>query len=145
MQTFLPYKSFLTSVACLDYRRLGKQRVEAMQLVNTTEKLERGEPAKGWVNHPARLMWVGYLDALKHYHNVCITEWVLRGYKNTMQYYDVPAPHEIEMPPWLGDDRLHRSHKSNLVRKDPAFYGPIFLGVPADIEYWWPVQLRENA
>ncbi len=29
MQTFLPYKSFENSVKSLDYRRLGKQIVEA--------------------------------------------------------------------------------------------------------------------
>lgn len=33
MQTFLPYKSFVKSAACLDMRRLGKQRVEAKQIL----------------------------------------------------------------------------------------------------------------
>jgi len=33
MQTFLPYASFAKSAACLDNRRLGKQRVEAMQIL----------------------------------------------------------------------------------------------------------------
>lgn len=33
MQTFLPYSSFASSVSVLDTLRLGKQRVEAMQLV----------------------------------------------------------------------------------------------------------------
>ena len=28
MQTFLPYKDFGKTAKCLDYRRLGKQRVE---------------------------------------------------------------------------------------------------------------------
>ena len=26
-----------------------------------------------------------------------------------------------ELPPWLGDDALHLSHRSALVRKDPDF------------------------
>ena len=34
MQTFLPYKSFVKSLNCLDNKRLGKQRVEAMQILN---------------------------------------------------------------------------------------------------------------
>ena len=34
MQTFLPYDDFVLSLDCLDYRRLGKQRVESMQLLN---------------------------------------------------------------------------------------------------------------
>lgn len=37
MQTFLPYISFEESAACLDYRRLGKQRLEAKQLLNAIQ------------------------------------------------------------------------------------------------------------
>lgn len=33
MQTFLPYKSFEQSAACLDNKRLGKQRVEVLQIL----------------------------------------------------------------------------------------------------------------
>ena len=55
MQTFLPYDDFVLSLDCLDYRRLGKQRVEAMQLLNAMKR-EKG----GWINHPATKMWRGY-------------------------------------------------------------------------------------
>ena len=34
MQTFLQYPDFEKTFKCLDYRRLGKQRVEAMQIYN---------------------------------------------------------------------------------------------------------------
>jgi hypothetical protein len=34
MQTFLPYEDFTLSAQVLDYRRLGKQRVEALQIYN---------------------------------------------------------------------------------------------------------------
>ena len=34
MQTFLPYESFRESAKVLDWRRLGKQRVEGMQIIN---------------------------------------------------------------------------------------------------------------
>ena len=37
MQTFLPYPNFADSLDCLDYRRLGKQRVEAFQIINALE------------------------------------------------------------------------------------------------------------
>jgi len=43
------------------------------------------------------------------------------------------------MPPWWGDDAVHRSHRSALVRKDPAFYRPRFEdGLPDDLDYVWP-------
>jgi hypothetical protein len=44
-----------------------------------------GPPYKGWVNHPATLMWKGHTCFLAMYHNAMIDEWVSRGYKNNMQ------------------------------------------------------------
>jgi hypothetical protein len=58
----------------------------------------------------------------------------------------VRAPAELaaagELPPWLGDADLHRSHQSALVRKDPAHYRPFFPGVPDDMPYVWPASDR---
>ena len=34
MQTFLPYADFAQSAKVLDMKRLGKQRVEVLQLLN---------------------------------------------------------------------------------------------------------------
>jgi hypothetical protein len=42
------------------------------------------------------------------------------------------------LPPWLGDPAFHRSHRSALLRKDPAHYGSLFDDVPDDLEYVWP-------
>ena len=55
MQTFLPYSDFRDSVACLDYKRLGKQRVEAMQTYNQITKGKGGYPY-----HPVNKMWQDY-------------------------------------------------------------------------------------
>lgn len=138
MQTFLPYPSFYDSVKSLDYRRLGKQRIEAMQLVNSTLKLAQDPNTKvGWANHPARTMWTGYLDALKTYHNMCIEEWVRRGYKNTMKLYELPS--HITLPHWLGREDFHASHRSNLLRKDAIWYGQFGWSEPNNLEYVWPV------
>ena len=79
MQTFLPYSSFIKSVRCLDRQRLGKQRVEALQILNALNG-----KSKGWTNHPATKMWRGYEEALCLYKDLCIQEWMERGYKNTM-------------------------------------------------------------
>jgi len=137
MQTFLPYPDFVNSLACLDYRRLGKQRVEAMQLVNSTLKLADDPNAKvGWANHPARTMWAGYLDALKLYHNLAIKEWISRGYNNNMKLYSLPQ--QIVMPHWLGNEKLHASHRSNLLRKDIAHYSQFTWTEPDNIPYFWP-------
>ena len=68
MQTFLPYANFKESASVLDWRRLGKQRVEGMQIINAISGVPRkdGKPYKGWTNHPCSIMWKPYLNALKH-------------------------------------------------------------------------------
>lgn len=129
MQTFLPYPDAEKTAQVLDYRRLGKQRVEAMQLINAIEK------GGAWSNHPAAKMWVGYVDALKVYHNIMIHEWIDRGYNNNMKFY--PVQNAIT-PPWWGDESFHRSHQSNLVRKFPEHYRKHFPNVPNDLPYVWP-------
>ena len=134
MQTFLPYPSFVRSAKCLDYRRLGKQRVEAMQIIDALEGRK-----SGWARHPAVLMWKGYETALKLYFNCISEEWVSRGYKHNMGFFDLSGT-AYTPPPWLGNDTFHRAHQSNLVRKFPEHYGPLFPGVPDDLEYVWPTK-----
>lgn len=134
MQTFLPYPDLLQSVRVLDYRRLGKQRVETFQVLNIL--LDR-TPTKGWRNHPVTRMWTGYEEALKLYQNFTIEEWVKRGYKNTMQLEELNY-RRITLPPWFGNKDLHRSHRSNLLRKDYEYYSQYF-DEPSDLEYYWPV------
>lgn len=134
MQTFLPLPDLEESVKVLDYRRLGKQRVETYQVLNIL--LGRTD-TKGWVNHPVTRMWRGYEEALKVYQNFTITEWVSRGYNNNMSFEDVDYDNLV-MPFWFGDDRVHKSHRSNLLRKDFEYYSQ-FFDEPADLEYYWAV------
>ncbi|MEG8276148.1 MSMEG_6728 family protein [Streptomyces sp. AHA2] len=149
MQTFLPYADFHETALALDRRRLGKQRVEALQVL-------RGlvVPDYGWRNHPAVRMWVGYEEALVRYGLEICRVWRDRGHQDTCaatMVADLAAarPHapirdqsalaaEGELPPWLGDGPFHRSHRSALVRKDPETYARLFPGVPDDLPYVWP-------
>ena len=117
MQTFLPYKDFNKSLQSLDYRRLGKQRVEAKQILNVL--LGRTE-TKGWRNHPITKMWAGYESALQLYFNLCVKEWIGRGYNNNMELENIEG--DVVYPIWLGDDIFHSSHRANLLRKDLEFY-----------------------
>ena len=50
----------------------------------------------------------------------------------------VGLPDTIEMPPWLGDDRVHSSHRSNLLNKDQEFYSQYNWKEPNNMEYYWP-------
>lgn len=133
MQTFLPYPDFTESLNCLDNRRLGKQRVEAMQILNIL--LDR-TTSNAWKNHPAVKMWKCYGGALQLYHNLCLDVWTGRGFRNNMLKEVITYP--ILYPYWLGDERLHASHRSNLLRKDPIFYGRYRWTEPNNLPYYWP-------
>ena len=135
MQTFLPYASFEDSAAVLDNRRLGKQRVEGTQILTI---LLTPNYRGAWRNHPAVRMWRGYEEALRLYINAVVTEWIERGYRNSLATYDLTG-RPIVFPFWLGDPRLHDSHKSNLLRKDFSYYSQFGWNVPPDLPYFWPV------
>ena len=136
MQTFLPYESFEKSAQTLDWRRLGKQRVEGMQIINaiTGKKRKDGKPYKGWINHPCSVMWKDYVPALKHYTNVIIQEWVTRGYNNNMEFYDTG---KIIMPDWIGNEKFHSSHRANLLRKDFDYYSQFGWTENPERPYVW--------
>jgi len=147
VNTFLPYADFGRSAACLDRQRLGKQRVEAMQILSTI----RNPNAKGWRNHPVVNMWRGYENALMLYFNSVVNEWVKRGYKNNMPLCEVDEEN-VEMPWWMGDQDFHMSHQASLVRKLPEFYSPLFEVSDEQMSkgYVWPkiiqgVQIIEYA
>eukprot|EP00850_Spirogloea_muscicola_P005092 SM000023S07548 [mRNA] locus=s23:57582:59313:- [translate_table: standard] len=139
LQTFLPFPDFAASVRSLDNRRLGKQRVEAFQIL----KVITGEAkSNAWKNSPVVRMWRGYADALALYYNECLREWSSRGFRNViLEPVPVPVAESAEMPAWFGDEELHASHRSNLLRKDPEFYGQYRWPEAADKPYVWPVPL----
>jgi hypothetical protein len=134
----LPYEDFEKTAKALDRKRLGKQRVEAMQIVNA---LTTGQ--SGWYNHPAVQMWKGYVEALKVYFNAISKEWVKRGYEHNIGFYDV-EDFKVEYPPWLGDEEFHKSHRSNLLRKEPEYYRQFGWNVPDDLPYVWPGRKYEG-
>ncbi|NPD06886.1 MSMEG_6728 family protein [Nocardioides sp. zg-1308] len=148
MQTFLPYPDFERSARSLDARRLGKQRVECLQVVRGLTV-----PTYGWRHHPAVKMWRGHLEALGRYTLVCCEVWTEPGRADTCAatvmtdlraagVTQVRTQAELAeagaLPAWLGDEDFHRSHQSALLRKDPELYGPLFPGVPPDLDYVWP-------
>ena len=143
MQTFLPYSDFQKSAKCLDYRRLGKQRVETKQILMTL----LGE-SNGWANHPAVKMWRGHETALIHYGIEMCLEWISRGYKDTCLPWFYQKLEQIKfnrnltghpIPIWLGEEKFHASHRSNLLRKDPLWYNKFNWLEANNLPYIWPV------
>ncbi len=113
MQTFLPYSDFYQSALAIDPSfRLGNQFYrEGITLI-------RG----GWRNHPASKMWQGHFYTLGKYLLACAQVLEIeygRSYpQHTHEIRYIMRKHKnCEPPEWLGDERVHRSHRANLLMK----------------------------
>jgi hypothetical protein len=148
VQTFLPHPDFEQSARALDLKRLGKQRVECIQVIRGLTR-----EGYGWRHHPAVKMWRGHEEALGRYSLTCCEVWTELGFADTCAatiradlatagVTELRSQAELEregaLPSWLGDVDFHRSHQSSLVRKDPEHYGSRFPDVPDDLPYVWP-------
>lgn len=134
------------TAAVLDDRRLGKQRVETLQILRALHVEDYG-----WASHPAVTMWRGHTTALVTYGTVVVDEWVARGHRDGTRDQIVEFVHPRTppswttlartrdlLPPWWGREDLHRSHRSALLRKDPEHYGRRLPATPDDLDYVWP-------
>jgi hypothetical protein len=130
---------FIPTVSCLDYRRLGKQRVECLQILKTINTgavrckwchqgvllciCEQGrrqfetEPTP-WFNHPAVRMWRGYPTGLVTYAQAVCTEWKHRGYRDSCEQKIL--------------DLYYKRYQTQQSR--PAAVWPGWVGSPAILE-----------
>lgn len=144
MQTFIPEKNYFDCAAVLDRQRLGKQRVETLQIMNV---LTGATATKGWRNHPAVIMWRGHEYSLMQYGIAICNEWTGRGYvdncaekiRNSFFHKYSLMPFAIDEPDWWGREDIHLSHQSNLLRKDYVHYSKFYTAIPDDLPYVWPV------
>lgn len=152
MQTFHPYTDPARSLAALDSKRAGKQRLEARDAVYLVRRHDGRDLRRSmrlrdryaeflwqrYRNHPAVLMWCGYEGALVNYYNLSLRLWAARGYVNNMRPEPLrgrrPTP-----PPWLTREFCRR-HRSNLLRKAPEHYRCFWPRLRDDLTYIWPVR-----
>lgn len=151
MQTFLPRISFIESAKALDNKRLGKQRVEGLQILQIIGRKQGWLPnpnnMRGFRNHPAVKMWEPNPFELVSYVEIICNEWTNRGFKDTVKskvhnLLDYIPIKTISPIHWLYGEEMDKvtiSHQSNLVRKDASFYSPKFPNVPPNIPYHWPL------
>jgi len=137
MNTFLPYSDFQKSAQCLDYKRLGKQRVEAWQIY-----LALTQENYGWKNHPIVKMWKGYEFSLLRYGMAICEEWKSRGYNDSMldkfiSKYDITK--DKGNPKWVGNRKFNSAMRSNLLRKDKNYYSKFGWKESDNLPYYWIV------
>ena len=173
MNTFLPYKSFGQSAKVLDYKRLGNQRNECLYILQTllkgpyicscckkrvifddnkyktTDCCGSKIIKTPYYYHPAVQMWKNHEHELIIYTGYIITEWILRGYKDTC--YDKLSTLACEFknvlsiynkPDWLGNEKLHSSHRAALLFKNFEWYRQFNWFENPKIDYYWPINGR---
>lgn len=129
MNTFLPYSDFNKCAAVLDGKRLWKQVLEAESIL----KIIQGK-SSGYKNHSIVRMWRNYSNALLYYRNCVLEEWMNRRLDNkpVLSYI---KPNII--PHWLGDEKLHSSHRAALLFKNFDHYNQFGWGERPEINYFW--------
>ena len=135
---FIPLSDPVEIAKVLDYKRLGKQRVEALQIINI---ITENTKSSAWRNHPVVLTWKEYPEALKYYCNVMIKEWIARGYQNNMLLYELKSPNP-PMPWFMNCKPVLLSYQASLLRKNPEYYSKFFK-VPKEYmkySYLWVVE-----
>lgn len=160
MITFLPLPSFRESADVLDWKysanRLNNQVNEGIIIAKTLLGVYEKEGKKGWMNHPAVLMWTDCEFSLLNYVEIHLETWEHKKQTFSQSRHDeiiklqhmcIEGCKTLMNPWWLGDERLHSSHRAILLGKnwdwykqfkwkeEPAFKDPVTLRYP----YFWPV------
>jgi len=167
IKTLLPFEDFDKSAKCLDNKRLNRQGLEVLQIL----EILMGEAGpKAWTNHPAILMWKGSEYWLVKYGITCCKEWLDRGFEtpqlemfeklgekiqlyhdNFFRLHKTSNPYAVpdkyyHRPDWLGDEKLHSSHRKALLFKRFDWYKrfrwpeteEFNVKNPPKPKFWWP-------
>lgn len=145
MITWFTRFSFDRSAADLTDITLGQQIDEGYEVF----KALTGQDSKVDDNAPVLRMWEGYEFALGLY-VMCAGDQFTRIRRNIdMTFYEVYNDMQVmkqndpefvyEAPPWFRDADLCRSHRSNLIRRQPENYNDgRWPGTPPVMPYLWP-------
>jgi hypothetical protein len=87
-------------------------------------------------------MWVGYVPALKLYVRAVSEELAAR--RSDILVSPLIWDELIAFPPWFGDNRLHSSHRANLLRRNYRYYAPLGWSEQPSFVYWWPEAARQH-
>lgn len=139
MNTLLPFPDFTASAECLDNVRLNKQRSDVVQILKALAEPVSPDSKE----HGAVKMWRGNEQALIRYGMTMCVEWQSRGnqdatLKKILAYRSVFSESSTEDPEWLGDERLHLSHRASLLRLKPTFYRAYWPDLSDEPQLFWP-------
>lgn len=149
MQTFLISPVYYETAKILDFRRLGKQRVETFQILQILiAKREYPNKKIAWENHPIVHAWRGHEYQLCKYGIEICKEWIRRGYKDTMlPRFELKLTQllchcfgkvNLKKPKWFKNKKFFSSHRAALLFKDFNYYKQFNWKEKPKLNYVWP-------
>lgn len=142
MQTYLPFPDFAESLACLDDKRLNRQRSDVRQILDACKEA----PPEDGKEHGAIAQWRGNeLELINFGVRACL-EWKIRGNPDAttqiiLGYRKYFTGHD-ELPEWFGNPSVHLAHQSMLLRLAPSHFREYFPDAPDDLPMVWPRSQR---
>lgn len=135
---FFPYASVTRSVACLrsiDVRYVRRVSLDILHDLTHGVDLDK-EQQDAFKNHPSIIYLYGM--------SAC-SRWVDLGEKDVVRKHlsRLAEKHGINnffaYPDWFGNEEIHTSHQSALLRLDKSHYEKWFPETPDDLEVIWPL------
>lgn len=168
MQTFLPYDDVVKTMKCLDYQRLGKQRVEAMQIMKALKQGPKVIRCYDPKQLPAGRKYIHiynyFPDKLSKYEKYVKTPWfnhpatkMWRDNLDALAYYHnacidewiargynnnmlhIKHKKKFKMPSWFGNKVFHAKHRGTLLSKNKKWYSQFKWKEKAVYDYYWPI------
>ena len=144
MQILLPYPDYEQTANALTPSILRHQVMDIITTLSVIHETARNLPM--YEGHPSVMAWEGYAPQLAHFGLVCVEALQVRSlqaakYRESLDWHlDTATSGEYSMdkPAWFGSPKLHRSHKSVLIRIDPLKYRRIWPSVPANLPEVFP-------
>jgi Pyrimidine dimer DNA glycosylase len=141
MITYLPQIGYMDSASRLSNKALAKQCDTALLIATILD-----DPDLPGQDHPAVRMWRGHERQLISYglamcHDLRITRkidtdaWIQLG-KLATELRE--AKYDNSVPPWHKDLWIHRSHRSELVRRYPKRHKDDWPNTPQNMPILWP-------
>jgi len=118
MITYLPHKDFKQALECLSLQHLTQTSKDAYYIILVIEAKNSRQFYHGihaHSRHPSTLMWESHLDTLKLYYNmslIILTQKLKLKLEPPKLFQGILS---ISTPPWLGDTRLHQTHRNLLM------------------------------
>lgn len=144
MMTWLTRLSFFDTADDLNNSHLALQVRHGYHLVRHVRYGQQPEDPgfnKLEPTNPVLRMWAGYERALSVYALCMSATLTHRGFVMTDHIsIDLSSMEfdDFELPIWWGDTDVLRSHRSNLARRWPKFYGSKWRGTPESMPYIFP-------